>query len=242
MIQRLLFWCLLPFVIPQALRVRRTAPRFAGAKGADSGTVGEGESLSLLVFGDSIAAGVGASTFEKALVGRTAEALSISSKRCVHWRAIGQIGATSEKVAQRLTKRIKDAEYDVIVVSVGVNDITSLRRTRQWRSDLSQLLDTLHDLCPNAVIALVGIPPLWQFPLLPTPLKNILGIRALTFDADMKQISKERPYSVHIALQFVPGNHTFSEDGYHPSEETYQKMGNGIAERVLEHRQSAILV
>jgi lysophospholipase L1-like esterase len=74
-----IFWIVFPFLVPQALYVRKTAPRFAPAHGPAEGSVGEGEQTRLLAIGDSIIAGVGASAFSKALVGQTASALATSS-------------------------------------------------------------------------------------------------------------------------------------------------------------------
>ena len=65
-VRRALFWLLLPLMIPQALRVRRTAPRFAGASGEDAGVcdvaMGEEDAprLRLLAIRHYIIAGVGA--------------------------------------------------------------------------------------------------------------------------------------------------------------------------------------
>ena len=58
--RNLLFWGLFPLLIPQALWVRKTAPRTAPAAGPRSGTVGDGRPIRLVGVGDSIIAGVGA--------------------------------------------------------------------------------------------------------------------------------------------------------------------------------------
>ena len=84
-----LFWSSLPFLLPQALYVRQTAPRFAPAAGPTSGAVGEGTQRTLLAIGDSIVAGVGASELPKAMVGQTASALATSLECRVNWQALG---------------------------------------------------------------------------------------------------------------------------------------------------------
>ena len=235
MLKRIAFWSLLPFVIPQALHVRRTAPHFAGAKGDSFGEVGKGAPISLLAIGDSIIAGVGASTYDKALVGTTSRAISDLTNKSVRWHAIGQIGATSQKVQKRLFHRVKEENYDVIVVSVGVNDVTALVRSHHWRKHLAALIDKLHDRSPKAVMAIAGIPPLWGFPLLPAPLKYILGIRAKTFDRIIREVANQRAYAIHVPLDFKPEAHKFSKDGYHPSESSYQEFGEAVAHEVVHH-------
>ncbi len=102
MLRSLVFWSSLPFVVVQALRLRRDAPRLAGADGPSSGVVGSGPPLRLLAIGDSIIAGVGASTMDKALVGRTAESLAALLGRAVTWQAIGRSGIHSGGVLVEL--------------------------------------------------------------------------------------------------------------------------------------------
>ncbi len=126
MIKNLLFWSVFPLLIPQALYVRRTAPRFAPAAGPREGRVGAGEQRRLLAIGDSIIAGVGASELSKALVGRTAAAIASSKSCCVSWQALGASGYDSTKVLERLVPKLPGAPFDYMIVSVGVNDVTGL--------------------------------------------------------------------------------------------------------------------
>lgn len=235
MLKRLAFWILMPFVIPQALWVRKNAPRFAGASGPATGSVGSGAPCNLLAIGDSIIAGVGARTFDRALVGTTARAMAEATGATVHWRAVGQTGATSEKVRKRLLPRLKDMAYQYVIVSAGVNDITSLKRTRQWRSDLTALIDELLDKYPDATLGIAGIPPLQGFPLLPSPLRHVLGIRARSFDTIIQEEAGKRPRVVHLKLDFDPSPERFSPDGYHPSEDSYAEFGVALADALLAH-------
>ena len=161
----MLFWTLFPFVLPQAIKVRRNAPRVSGAAGPTSGSVGSGKTIRLVAIGDSIIAGVGAETVAEALPGQVAVELARLSGREVSWSAFGLIGATSSEVSRRLVPTLPSQPFDVIVLSVGVNDVTSLRTMRQWSRDLGRLLDQLRTHSPEAVIAVVGVPPLSSFPL-----------------------------------------------------------------------------
>ncbi|MEM8488389.1 MAG: SGNH/GDSL hydrolase family protein [Bacteroidota bacterium] len=235
MLKRLAFWSLMPFVLPQALWVRKNAPRFAGASGRPEGSTGSGPAVSLLAIGDSIIAGVGASTYARALVGATAQALATTLGTTVKWRAVGQIGATSEKVHKRLLTRLKETTYQYIIVSAGVNDITSLKRTAQWRTNLTTLLDALLEKYPDATLGIAGIPPLHGFPLLPSPLRHVIGLRARTFDAIIQQEAAKRPRVVHLALDFDPSPERFSADGYHPSEVSHGEFGVAMAAALLGH-------
>jgi lysophospholipase L1-like esterase len=234
--RRALFWMLFPLVIQQALRVRRTAPRFAGASGADDGVCGVGTpQLRILAIGDSIVAGVGAGTMDGALAGATAAALSQRLAVSVAWRAVGKIGAGVEKVHSQLVPLIPDDSYDAILVSVGVNDITGLRRSARWASALGEFLDTLRQRFPQATIVLAGIPPLEGFPLLPFPLRWIFGLRGKTFDNLARRGISRRENMLFLPLNFDPRPEKFSADGFHPSPASYAEFGKIISDKLVTH-------
>ncbi len=229
----LLFWGLFPFLLPQALYVRQTAPRFAPAVGPREGACGDGDTLRLVAVGDSIIAGVGASVLSKALVGRTAAALASARKCRVSWQALGRSGYDSRKVIDELVPKLPGDAADYFIVSVGVNDITGLTNLDTWQRNLSLLLDKLRAHSPNADIAVAGMPPMHGFPLLPQPLRAVIGMRARSFDAATRAIVDKYPASVHVPLDFEPEQHKFAPDGYHPSEESYVEFGQHMADALL---------
>ncbi|MGI9237963.1 MAG: SGNH/GDSL hydrolase family protein [Woeseiaceae bacterium] len=229
----LLFWAVFPFLLPQALYVRRVAPRFAPAGGPAEGLVGDGKQTHLLAIGDSTIAGVGASEMPKALVGQTASALATSRNCCVSWQALGVSGYNSARVLERLVPELPGVSFDYIIVSVGVNDITGLTSIRKWRRNLSLLLGKLQAHSPNAVIAVAGMPPLHGFPLLPQPMRAAFGMRGRLFDEVARRVSQRQQNSIHVPLDFEPDPNKFAPDGYHPSEESYAEFGRHMADRIL---------
>lgn len=231
--KNLLFWAAFPFLLPQALYVRRTAPRFSPADGPSYGSSGHGNPARLLAVGDSIIAGVGATVLSRALVGQTAEAISSSLRCCVSWQAHGASGYTSAKILQRLVPNLPDGPADYIIVSVGVNDITGLTSLRKWRENLSLLLENLRTHSPDAAIAVAGMPPLHGFPLLPQPLRAAFGMRGRIFDDAARSVVARFPNTVHVPLDFDPEPHQFALDGYHPSEESYSEFGRYMADGLL---------
>ncbi len=228
----ILFWGLFPFVLPQALNVRKNAPRFASARGPKSGTVGAGKPLNLVAIGDSIISGVGASTLEKALVGQTAAALADELDVQINWTSWGSTGASTQKITQRLVPRLSDAPADFIIVSAGVNDVTSLSTVSAWEKQLTALLSSLKKHSPSALIAVAGIPPLRGFPLLPQPLRALFGVRGETFDAAAKKLIEKEKQVVYVPLEFEPRPEFFSADGFHPSEPSYKEFGKLMADKL----------
>ena len=85
--------------------------------------------LRLLIAGDSAAAGVGASSQDDALCGKLVSRLS---QHCnVEWRLVAVNGLDSPGLLG-LLEETPEHRYDVVVLSIGVNDVTSLRSPSEW--------------------------------------------------------------------------------------------------------------
>jgi lysophospholipase L1-like esterase len=231
-VRGLVFWLLLPFVAMQAIRLRKTAPRLQPAAGDSSGRMGSGDSIRLLAIGDSIIAGVGAATLERALVGCTARSLAARRGGAVEWQSCGRSGASSRTVLSDLVPRLAPIPADAIVVSVGVNDVTALSTVRVWRRNLHALIDALRRHSPDAVIAIAGMPPLRSFPLIPQPLRWLIGFRGETLDAVTRAVAEECPGVFHVQVEFEMSDESFCADGFHPSEKSYVVFGNAMADGI----------
>lgn len=224
-----LFWASLPVVLPQAAWVRLTAPRVDGAAGHNNGVIGRGTERRLLVYGDSIAAGVGAKTFPNALAGRVADALAERLECRILWESRGYIGANVQRLLVLLDTEPFDEPPDFVVLSVGVNDVTSLTRLERWSMSLQRLLRHIDQECGSPVIALAGIPDMARFPLLPQPLRSILGLRSRQLDAAGRAVAGSFDNVTHVPVEFELRPDTFSDDGYHPSETSYGEFAGTLA-------------
>lgn len=233
--QRLLFWSALPIVAAQGLALRRRAPRFAGADGEPSGraqpaNAGQDAPLRLLALGDSIVAGVGAGEMRFALAGATACALAALSGRAVQWRACGQIGIDAAGLRRRMLQELPTGEADLILVSVGVNDVTALTPRARFAAELGGLLQGLRQRHPQAWILLPGLPPLERFPLLPAPLRQLMGLRARLLEEAAREVAASAPRVLALALPFQPGPEAFAGDGFHPNADSYRQIGELLAQ------------
>ena len=229
-LRSLLFWGLLPLLVPQALWVRKTAPRFPEAAGPNYGSFGTGRNLNLIAVGDSIIAGVGASSLSKALVGQTSAALARRLDCKISWYACGSSGLNSEKVLKQVIPDLPPVTAALFIVSVGVNDVTSLSSVSTWLKNLSAILSALSQHSPGAFTAVAGLPPLKSFPLLPQPLRALLGFRAETLDRAARSEVSRHPGSVYVPVRFDPDPDKFAPDGYHPSEDSYSLFGQTMAD------------
>lgn len=220
MFRRFLFWLLLPVTALQGLWLRRRALRLPGAPGERRGSCGEGEPLHLLALGDSIIDGVGTGHVEESLPVQFACALAEELGQRVEWLIEGQTGNTIDDVLTCLDAVEEGYAADVILLSVGVNNVTGLTSTRYWRARLEELLNRLGNSFPDARIIFAGLPPMSRFPLPPQPLRFSLGLRATTLDRIASSLIASHPNARHIPTRINPDEHGFCEDGFHPSAES----------------------
>lgn len=232
-LQRIVFRAALPVVALQGAWVKATAPRFDPAAGPCQGSVGDGELVRLVTIGDSIVAGVGIGRIEDAMPGQLARALAARTGRRVEWSAHGVSGIGVAAVRRTLVPKVPDGAADVVFLSVGVNDVTALRTVRHWCRELAGLVRDMEARAPRGVIVVSGLPPLHGFPLLPQPLRAILGMRARTFDRIAEQLVGEMPGALFVPNRFAPDPAFFAPDGYHPSKESCALWARTVVEAVV---------
>ena len=201
-----------PVLVAQALHVRRVVPRLPPAVGTSEGAGGEG--LHVVVVGDSVAAGVGVATGAETVAAGIASAAPGSS-----W----SIRARSGLDAAGVTALLDDpaaaddlARADVVVVSVGVNDLVAGHGPQRWRTDLGRLLSRVRTAAPGARVVLLGMPPLGEFPALPRPLRSVLARRARAIDVVGAAVASASGV-LHLPMPLAEGDGMFAADGFHPS-------------------------
>ncbi len=211
----------LPVIAVQGLQVRRTTPRLPEAAHR-TGRYGDahGDALRVVLVGDSVAAGVGVEDHEHTMAGRLAALLQARTHRPVTWSVLARSGADASAVADLLGDGAGLAGADVVVVSVGVNDVKDLRSDDAWRTGLRRLLGLVTMAAPNAEAMLVGLPPVERFPALPRPLSVLLGARARRLDRIGRDVAGE--FSAVARLELTADEldgiaEPFAADGFHPS-------------------------
>ena len=242
----LLFWGAFGLLLPQALWVRRTTPRFQGAVGEPSGRVSSPNlnpqsnesdpSLQVVGLGDSIIAGVGANEHSEALVVQTALSLSETLGQPVAWQVRGKIGAQISRIAREASQMDWPASVDVVVISTGVNDLLGLCSIKEWRSNIEGLIQAVRAHAPEALIVFCGLPPMDVFPSLPRPLRWVLGYRARHLDQVLGQTTEpfERVVWVPVQSDEAPALTTemFAGDGFHPGPRGYQALGQELGRAI----------
>ena len=216
---------LFPVLVIQGAFVRRSALRLADPAGRRRGVSGRGPNMSLLIIGDSSAVGVGTSHQEEALAGQMRKRLSQTNT--VYWAVDAKTGATTADTIARLRESPKQ-KFDIVSVSLGVNDITTRVPLAVWLQQFSTLLELAESKFQAEVICVSGIPPIQYFPLLPQPLRWVLGAQARRFDCALRKLVADRTGCRFVEMDFEPDLAQMSPDGFHPGPKVYSEWGRKV--------------
>ena len=219
-----------PLLLAQAVRVRKIALQLPEAAGPRTGITGSGPALRVLIIGDSSAAGVGAPTQEVALAGRLAN--SLGKNHTVQWQLIASTGATTPTTLHRLHSEILP-QTDIAVVVLGVNDVTRGGAQTAWLRTHAALRHLLRNRTGAQHLYICQIPPLGGFPLLPNPLRWLLGRRAIRFDAALKSALARESDTTYTPLPDMLDVTDMAEDGFHPGPVIYAAWAKEMARLII---------
>ncbi|GAB02826.1 MULTISPECIES: SGNH/GDSL hydrolase family protein [Acinetobacter] len=225
---------LLPIIAIQGIKVRKKMLHLPEASGERDGVIGSGKPLSLLILGDSAAAGVGVEMQQDALSGSIIKELG--NEFTLTWKLQAQTGDTTQQVIQA-AKQISDQQYDIVVTSIGVNDVTKFTSARSWLKQQKQLFIDIENRFNPKLIIVSGVPPMQHFPALPNPLAWLFG----KYAAQMNQVLQQwlMPQDKFKFIQydikeFQALNLPMASDGFHPGKEIYAIWGQKVAFLVRE--------
>jgi lysophospholipase L1-like esterase len=217
---------LAPVLLLQGKYARYVTPKLPEAEGDRVGCAGSGSPLKLLILGDSAAAGVGAARQDQALAGALVNRLS--ERFQVNWRVHARTGNTTADTLAGLDE-LAGQQYDVIVVSTGVNDVTGGIAIGRWKLQLQQLHDVLLNRFGARLVIYSGVPPMGRFVALPQPLRAFMGVRATLFDQQLQTCVAGFPCAAYRAIDGEFDDRSLASDGFHPSEYAYQRWAEIIA-------------
>jgi lysophospholipase L1-like esterase len=222
-----------PLLVAQGWHVRRVTPRLSEPAGPRSGSEGSGPALRLLIAGDSAAAGVGAAGQHEALSGQLVSALSDSFQ--VAWKLSAHTGHTAQDLIAEL-QAASPERFDVVLISVGVNDVTGQTRPRQWIDRQIALVDLVASKFGAEHIIFSSLPPMHVFPALPQPLRWYLGARARRLTGLLRGVVDADPRCELLALTFPFEPHYMASDGFHPGPPAYSLWGRAAAEAIRRRK------
>jgi lysophospholipase L1-like esterase len=224
---------LMPVLIGQAFSVRRHVLKLPEPDGLRLGKIGAGAPLRLLILGDSSAAGVGVETQDAALLGCVTRGLATHFS--VSYELIAKTGARTQDARRWLDDK-SDTRYDVVVTALGVNDVTKATTAKRFAREQAALLDRLHTHHQAKLIVASAVPPMDQFPVLPHPLRWVLGRQAARLDAVLDGLLVHRPACHKVVFNAALGPDVMAADGFHPGARAYAAWADLIVAQVLANR------
>lgn len=220
---------LLPVLLGQGIYVRRTIPRLPEPEGLRDGVSGQGQPLRLLVLGDSAAAGVGVATQAEALTGQLLAQLSHRYE--VQWRLLATTGHTLAQVLNDLNQ-LEEQTFDVVVLSVGVNDATGRTSIKTWQQQYQTLLTKLEQRFGSQLILCSSVPPMHLFSALPQPLRWFMGQQARQLNKALQQLLASQQKAVFMPIEFEVSPAYLAADGFHPSHLAYNLWAQQLVARI----------
>ncbi len=220
---------LAPVLVTQALATRRRAPVLPEAEGPRQGRIGSGRHpLRLLIAGDSSASGVGVAFQDQAFAGHLTRELHRRVARPVRWSLHARSGLTTQQVHALLRGQAL-LRSDLAVVVTGVNDVLELVTPRRAVRHRELLADWLLSHVGVAHVIFTPLPPMHRFPLLPQPLKRIMGDDARAHNDALARWAATRDDVSFVPIELELAADHMAHDGFHPGEPVYRHCGEAVA-------------
>lgn len=156
------------------------------------------------------------------LPGHLATALASRTGRGIHWRAVGENGATTRDLLGRFLDEALAEPYDLLYLTVGANDALHVRSAAAFARDLRRLLDTTTERMPQAFTLMSSLPVFGRFELLPEPLRTALFRHSRNLErAAAAVISRDDRWMLN---RHPPpyADDFFATDAFHPSAAGYR--------------------
>ena len=211
----------------EARRARGGPRPYEQALPADAVVGPPGAPVRVTWLGDSLAAGLGADD----VADTPAHSVARMLERPVEVRMLAVPGARAEDVLlQQLP--LLDRATDLVVVSVGANDVAAGTAREAYAARLHALLAAV---APVPTIAL-SLPDMGVPDRLAEPLRTLAGLRAHWFEAARQRVVATHPHVHSVDVASRPVGMTRREarthlcaDHFHPSAEGYRVWAERIA-------------
>lgn len=203
-----------PLLLAEGLYARLATARLPPAS-ERQGRTGSHPAIRLAGLGDSIIAGIGVERQRDGLVGQVAAGAALRTGLAVQWNAVGESGATSAMVLERLLPQAIEFAPQLVVLSIGVNDAVRGVKPSAFKDNLKAIVEALTAGPQRPAVVFGGIPPLATFPSLSWPLSSLLGDRARALQQAAVELTGLRGMRV-VNFPERLRRAAFSRDGFHP--------------------------
>ena len=201
-------------------------PRADGAYLPSGAASPLGTELSLVIIGDSTAAGLGCDQAEELPGVLLARGLAEESGRVVCLHTYATVGATSERLDEQVSAALVDGAPDAAIMLIGANDVTAKQSIGGSAARLGAAVARLRG---HGTAVVVGTcPDLGAIRPIPQPLRSVVRSWSLRLArAQAEQVRAGGGYPVALADLLSPEFLTrpevfFSTDQFHPSAAGYE--------------------
>jgi len=182
-----------------------------------------GPQLIYLVLGDSTAAGQGGN-YENGIAVATARELGKSRRVVMTNLAVS--GARTGDVLDRQLRTGEALKPDVVLLSVGANDVTHLTSIASVRKSLRTIVGRLEAANPAMAIVVTGSPDMGTAPRIPRLLRPIAGWRTEQVNEMFEEVARESgltfaPIAKETGPLFRRDRSLFDSDLFHPNDRGY---------------------
>ena len=197
-----------------------------------------------LILGDSTAAGVGGN-YEKGIAMTTTNYL-LKDKNIVMYNYAVSGARVLDVLSDQVVQIEKDAVIpDLVLISIGGNDVTHLTSLTSIEEDTQKIIDRLIKINCNIKIVLTGSPNVGTSPRIGIPLRWLAEFQSMRVNNIFeKVISKNNltlaPIFDKTTIPFKKDKNLFAEDKFHPNDAGYaiwsSILNEGIDDALLNQK------
>lgn len=179
--------------------------------------------VTYLVLGDSTAAGVGGE-YEQGIARATTRELERTQQVTMHNVSVS--GARIRDVLDDQLPRAAHVRPDLVLLSVGANDVTHLTSVRSMRANLREIVRRLRAVNPDVAIVITGSPDMGSPPRIPRLLRGIASWRTKQVNRMFIEEANAlgltfAPIAAETGPLFRRDRSLFAADRFHPNERGY---------------------
>ena len=231
-----------PWLWLQGIYLKKVVLRLPTPGDAPLGVLkGNSMALEILGLGESPMAGVGIAKHSETLIGLTATRLNQLMYRQVNWKILAKNCLTIKNLNQLINEQ-HSIDADLILVSIGGNDVFKLTPPWVWERDLVRCVKLLVVDGRKPLILFSPVPCVGRFPAVPNPLRMAFGYWELLLQTSLALVMNSTEDAQLLEDRFPDGKEYFLDDGIHSSQLAYdlwsQKLASITIEMLQQHKTS----
>lgn len=190
--------------------------------------VGEGKPLRYVILGDSTAVGQGG-TYENGIAVETAKHLAAKGYQ-VSYQNFAISGARVNDVLTKQLEPSLDETPDVILLSIGANDVTGFTKLGDVRRDMVAIIDKIYQKNSNAKIIITGSPEMGSVPRFPWPTNWLATQKTKRINKVFEEVAAAK--NVTFARIAEETGQTFRDHPEYFAADTFHPLDIGYAQWV----------